>query len=150
MRIVKIAERTPVVGLAGQIGTDCTQKTFSGAKGRTGLLVATLTVSAALSGCGSTPVTSVCSPDPVAIVTVAPAYHPKGADADVDAYAVFDFTISKDGDVTDVELIESGSSPSTPDVEKSFTKAARKSMALWRFNRRGTPCQSRQRIDYPG
>ena len=113
-------------------------------------IATTLSLAALHGGCGSTATVTDCSPAPVAVAIVAPAYDPEPADASVSAYAVLSFVIDKNGQVGGVEVIESGATPANDRVAKDFAKAARQSTALWRFNRRGTPCRSQHRLEYPG
>ena len=89
-----------------------------------------------------------CDPLPTPVERVPPEYPIVESPVPVEGFAVDAFTILESGEVNDVQLVESGSDPTSDGFTRGFGESAVRAIARWRYEPRQQACRSIQHFTF--
>ena len=90
----------------------------------------------------------VCNPTPTAIASPAPRNPNLKLAVAVEGYALLEFTVTEQGNVIDVELIQAYAPPSVPGLTASFALAAIAAVKNWKYEPVESRCRVSQKLSF--
>ena len=92
--------------------------------------------------------TNLCDPVPTPISSPPPADPNIKLSTTVSGYAILEFLVTENGDVTNVNLIQAHAPPAVPGLAASFALAAISAVKEWKYEPVEASCRVSQKLSF--
>ena len=109
---------------------------------------ATFTLTALLSSWSIVDAIEMCNPSPISVESPPPEKPNLRLPTSVSGYALLEYTVTEQGNVTNVELIQAYAPPEVPGLTASFALAAIAAVKNWKYEPVEASCRVRKKLSF--